>query len=403
MFFQKVSKKFIHSSIQRDEVLFTQAKTLLVLLLFFLIVLIGYSSFFLFNGVLINTKALLNYLGVLVTLVCLFVLKTSDNIKYPLRILNYLGLILVTGGVYWSGGFASNDIFWYVVAAVSSLLFISKTDGVIVTILSMFGIVGFYVIDIGQLIEMPFDPLTRSLHYRFVNAVVIILILFCLVWVLVSRNIRLHKVIQEVQASQIRESISQDFHDELGNKLAAIVHVSKRLKSSGEQEKFEMLEVIEKESQYVYDNFRDFIWVNEPSSLIVSSLFMYLTDFNQQFFAHKDLQIEGELLPINYAGDDRLPPNVVRHVVPLFKELMTNIYKYSNAERVDWSISYEKEQLILRVSDNGVGFDVNKELKGQGLKNIQKRVNQLQGDYDLSSSLGNGTQVLLRVDITKNY
>lgn len=392
-----LSNKLIHPSIQKDALLFTRAKTLLVLLIFFLLILIGYTSFFIFNGVFFNVKAILNYLGVLVTISSMIMLKVSNNLKYPLRTFGYFGILLVTGGVYWSGGFASNDILWYSVLAVSSLLFVGKIDGVIISILSILCIIGFYLIDILHLVELPFDPLTRSIHYRFANALIIVFILFFLVWVLVKRNDRLQELIQEIQASQIRESISQDFHDELGNKLASVVHLSKRLKDSkSDLERSEMLKVIETESQQVYDNFRDFIWTNSPDSIMTSSLFMYLTDFNQQFFAHKDLNVEGELLQANFSVDESVSSNVVRHVVPLFKELMTNVYKHAKATRVDWSLTCSDGGMILSVKDNGIGFDPQTVKYGQGLKSINKRVLELKGELNIVSE--NGTHVLLKID-----
>lgn len=396
MVLPKLYSNLIHPAIQQDKIQFTKAKTLLILLLFFLLVLIGYSSLFILQGALFNTKALLNYGGAIVIASCLFVLKTSPQLKHPLRIVNYTGAILITGGVYLSGGFASNDIFWFLVVGASSMLFISQTDGIIVTIFSTCVIVAFYIIDIYKLIELPSDPFTQSIHYQFINALIIILILFFLIWILVKRNHRLQNVLQETQASQIRESISQDFHDELGNKLASIVHLSKRLKDSknGEEQQ-KMLKVIESESQQVYDNFRDFIWTNDPNSLTISSLFIYLTDFNQQFFSPTEIQVDGELFEQDDKG--QIPPLVVRHIVPIFKELMTNIYKYSKATRVNWSLKQDKQQLILRVIDNGIGFDYNDRTLGHGLKNIQKRATKLQATYYVKSAMGKGTETVLSV------
>jgi signal transduction histidine kinase len=352
------------------------------------------------NDVFNNTKALLNYSGLLIIILCLFMLKKSTNLKNPMRVLSYSSAFLITGGVYLSGGFASNDILWYVVSSVSSLLFIGIADGIIMTILSIAAIIGFYIIDVEGVIELPYDTLTRSIHYRFANAMIIIIILFFLMWVLVRSNNRLQRIIEKIQKTQIRESISQDFHDELGNKLASVVHISKRLKDSkSDEEKQTMLEIIESESQQVYDNFRDFIWSIEPNNLTAGSLFMYMTDFNQQFFAYKDIQIEGKLLPFDYKGDEIIPSNIVRHIIPLFKELMTNIYKHSNANRVDWFLIYSENKLSLNINDNGRGFDPNKIAKGTGLKSIYKRCELLNSKLYINSKLGEGTQFALQINL----
>jgi len=395
----KLSSKLIHLSIQKDEMMLVKARTLLVLLLFLLVILITYTSFFIFNGILFNSKSFLNYLGVFIVIFSLLLLKTSTNLIFPLRILSYSSIVLITGGVYYSGGFASNDIFWYVVAATASLLFIGKLDGIIITILSVVAIIAFYVIELQNLIELPFDLLTNSLHYRFANALVIVVILFFLMWLLVNRNNQLQEVIREIQNSHTRDSISQDFHDELGNKLASVVHLSKRLRySNSDEEKAIMLNSIEKESQQVYDNFRDFIWSNESSNLTAKSLFIYLIDFNQHFFAYKEIQVEGQLISLDNNEEKVISQNTIRHLIPLFKELMTNIYKHANASQVNWSLTVSKLQIILKVTDNGSGFDVNETINGSGLKSINKRVKQMNANFDIQSRLGNGTQTILKID-----
>lgn len=322
----------------------------------------------------------------------------STNLNYPMRVLSFSSIVLITGGVYWSGGFASNDIFWYVVAATSSLLFISKIDGLVITLVSICAMLIFYIIDIQNLVELPIDILTASVHYRFANALVIIIILFFLMLMLVNRNNRLQKVIHDIQNSDIRETISQDFHDELGNKLASVVHLSKRLKhSKNDQERLIMLDNIETESEEVYDNFRDFIWSNEPSNLTAKALFMYLTDFNQHFFAYKNVKVEGVLLPSNNNAEEVILPIIIRHLVPLFKELMTNIHKHANADQVDWSLIVSASQVSLKISDDGIGFDISKVSNGSGLKNINKRLKQLKADFEIKSTPGKGTQVILEI------
>jgi signal transduction histidine kinase len=398
----KLYSALIHPIIQQDKLQFAKAKTLLILLLFFLVVLVGYSSFFALSGVYFDIKALLNYLGLIAISSCLLMLKWSTSIQFPLRVLSYFGVFLVSGGVYWSGGFASNDILWYLVSAISSLLFIGKTDGIIVTVLSLLAISCFYFIDITQIIDLPLDPITQSIHYRFANAVVIITIIFFLALILVRNNLRLQKIVKDIQASQIRESISQDFHDELGNKLASVIHLSKRLQhSKSETDKQSMLQVIGDESQAVYDSFRDFIWVNNPESLSINSLFMYLTDFNHHFFSHTDVFVDGQLISNDKNEDLHLSPVIIRHLVPLFKELMTNIHKHAQATKVEWSLTCNDNEVILKIIDDGKGFNVESNANGEGLKNIQKRADEIQANWTLHSALGEGTHSTLHVNLLK--
>lgn len=398
--FNGLARKAINQKIQTDPIQFIRSKTLLALLLFFCLILTAYSSFFIWNGVLFNVKALLNYLGLLLVLLCIFLLKVSPSIKNIFRVINYSGILLTTGGVYWSGGFESNDILWYLVVALSALLFIGKVDGIIVTLISMLAIIGFYLVDALQLAELQPNPLTQSIHYRFANTMIIIVILFSLVWILVRSNQGLQKIIQKIEASQIRESISKDFHDELGNKLVSIIHLSKRLKKNErDHQELEMLESIEKESKQVYESFREFIWLNDRNSLTVNSLHVYLTDFCQHFFSHQATMVEGTVTPENHKGDSEIPSTVVRNIILIFKELMTNIHKHAEAKTVRWSLIYDKDQLQLEVIDNGMGFDQASVSVGQGIKSIQKRAQELHTTLELTSEQGKGTKAKIKISI----
>lgn len=401
--FNQLSKRFINKSMQEDKLLFTRAKTLFILLVFFLVVLVAYGSFFLVNNLTFNVKTSLNFLGVLAVLLALLLLKKTQKIKYPTRVLNYLGILLITGGVYWSGGLASNDVLWYTIAAIASLLFIGVKDGLIATSISLLAITSFYFVEIFQLFEFPYDELTRGIHYRYANAIIIVVILFFLVLVMVKRNQYLYKIIQDIQNNQVRESISQDFHDELGNKLASIVHISKRLRGAGDLDaKTKMLEAIEKEAASVYDNFRDFIWANDPQNLTLDLLFEHLNDFNQNLFAFENIKVEGKLEKVSNPSEVVLSSKVVRHIIPIFKELMTNVYKHAQANWVNWSIDVKNDKLKLVVVDNGKGFDKGKNISGQGLQNMKKRVKQLNAAFEMEPVLDKGTTFKITVDIKDN-
>ena len=57
-------------------------------------------------------------------------------------------------------------------------------------------------------------------------------------------------------------------------------------------------------------------------------------------------------------------------------------------------------QLHLSITDNGCGFDLNTIKKtGNGLHNFKKRINELQGTYELHTAPGQGTVVRLNIPL----
>lgn len=72
------------------------------------------------------------------------------------------------------------------------------------------------------------------------------------------------------------------------------------------------------------------------------------------------------------------------------QEQLTNITKYSGADKVNINLSGSGDIISIEVTDNGKGFDPVKVKGGIGLRNIQSRLQVYKGKMKISSSPGNG-------------
>lgn len=94
---------------------------------------------------------------------------------------------------------------------------------------------------------------------------------------------------------------------------------------------------------------------------------------------------------INEAGEESIGDKHKELVLyRIVQEQMNNILKHAGASHVVITLSKKENYLILRVSDNGRGFDLSKKAKGIGLKNIKSRVEFYAGSMNIHSSPGNG-------------
>ena len=83
------------------------------------------------------------------------------------------------------------------------------------------------------------------------------------------------------------------------------------------------------------------------------------------------------------------------------QEFLQNSIRHSGCENISVSLSGSSNRLKLHLKDDGVGFDVKKKKsKGIGLKNIEKRVQLIDGSVSLKSSPSTGTELLVEL---KNY
>lgn len=82
------------------------------------------------------------------------------------------------------------------------------------------------------------------------------------------------------------------------------------------------------------------------------------------------------------------------------QEFLQNSIKHSMCENIEISIFNKANKLTLTLKDDGKGFDVkNINNRGIGLKNMQKRVEILKGDFNLVSSKMKGTMLTIEIPV----
>lgn len=103
-------------------------------------------------------------------------------------------------------------------------------------------------------------------------------------------------------------------------------------------------------------------------------------------------------------GDEyRLLPENEIILFRLCQEILNNIIQYSRASTITIVLNYSLNFFLLRVSDDGVGFDINlaaeasAERGSTGLLNIQKRAKLINGEISIESEIGKGTNISIRI------
>ncbi|MGB1040812.1 MAG: sensor histidine kinase, partial [Flavobacteriales bacterium] len=84
-------------------------------------------------------------------------------------------------------------------------------------------------------------------------------------------------------------------------------------------------------------------------------------------------------------------------LVRVVQEFIQNSLKHANCETIKVSMQMKEEDIVLDISDDGKGFDINKKVSGIGLKNIKKRVELIRGQVELKSELNIGTKLRIKI------
>lgn len=85
----------------------------------------------------------------------------------------------------------------------------------------------------------------------------------------------------------------------------------------------------------------------------------------------------------------------------VIQEVLTNAVKHSKASHVHIVFSIENKKLLLTITDDGIGFDVNKlkQTRSFGLSNIRSRLNLLDATHTIDSAPGKGTMYKLKIPL----
>jgi signal transduction histidine kinase len=97
--------------------------------------------------------------------------------------------------------------------------------------------------------------------------------------------------------------------------------------------------------------------------------------------------------------DESLPINVRLDLFRIFQESFTNTLRYANAKKITVDIKSEGQHIVMLISDDGCGFDMNEvNTKIQhGLLGMRERVYTLSGSFTIQSKPGEGTRIEVAV------
>lgn len=93
------------------------------------------------------------------------------------------------------------------------------------------------------------------------------------------------------------------------------------------------------------------------------------------------------------------PPTVQAQLIRIVQEALNNVRKHANASSVQITGCQEGDEVLIQVSDNGVGFSperVDVSVR-YGLRGMQERAEMIGADFQIASRPGQGTIVSLRL------
>ncbi|MBC7615228.1 MAG: response regulator [Pedobacter sp.] len=101
----------------------------------------------------------------------------------------------------------------------------------------------------------------------------------------------------------------------------------------------------------------------------------------------------------NKIGDEDLSLEMQLNLYRIVQEQLRNILKYAKATKITVDIFLLENMLILKLTDNGVGFILENAKSGIGLANMKRRAELFSGIFEIKSSPGNGCTITVSIPI----
>lgn len=194
-----------------------------------------------------------------------------------------------------------------------------------------------------------------------------------------------------------RKKLSRDLHDQVGQMLTALrmeLGRAGRLRASPDEELRAALVECKRLVDTILRSVRDLLMGLRPSMLddfgLQPALEWHVREFRNRFRTPVDLELNGRL--------DLLPDQHRTAVYRIVQEALTNCARHARASRATVAVSYERDTLEVRVSDDGVGI-ADDGHRGIGLLGIEERVRELRGTYVVRKRDQAGTELLITIPV----
>ena len=194
-----------------------------------------------------------------------------------------------------------------------------------------------------------------------------------------------------------RQRLARELHDSLSQSLyslSLIVDGGRDFARLGDIPKVKKIfEQISVTIQQVIREMRLLVYELRPSTLTQEGLFGALRRRLEIVEEHASIETH-----LEYHLTGTLPKSLEVELYGIAQEALNNALKHSGAGRVEITVFQERDKIVLKVYDNGQGFNLKNEMTfphGMGLASMTERAERIKGNVIINTATGKGTQVIV--------
>ncbi|MEO1165575.1 MAG: sensor histidine kinase, partial [Chloroflexota bacterium] len=212
---------------------------------------------------------------------------------------------------------------------------------------------------------------------------------------------RLYEQISEVAAQEERNRLARDLHDSIKQQVFSMsvsaAAAEAHLKTNTDAARAALLDV-RQSAQEAMVEMRALLQQLAPAPLeqlgFIESLRQQMEALSYRTGAK--IHTEFDRLPDN----ELLPIGAQETLFRIAQEALSNIARHARAKHVTLALTVVNNDLTLKITDDGQGFDMDEAERGMGLNNIERRVSELGGaQLRMQSAVGQGTELTVMLPL----
>jgi signal transduction histidine kinase len=220
-----------------------------------------------------------------------------------------------------------------------------------------------------------------------------------------SKEIRDHLLEELISAQEDeRRRIARELHDEASQFLAALTLNLESITGVLPQKYKDVktkLDDLKKKAIETIGSIRTLALELRPSVLDDLGLSKAVQWYAKDYLTKQGLTVNIEIAE----SKTKIPTYTETMLFRIIQEALTNIVKHAEASHVEVELQLVGSAGIIRIDDNGKGFDVKSSLTGEtswqnlGLHGMSERVTLLGGKFTINSTVGQGTIIDIEVPL----
>ncbi|NJD26812.1 MAG: GAF domain-containing sensor histidine kinase [Chloroflexi bacterium] len=216
------------------------------------------------------------------------------------------------------------------------------------------------------------------------------------------QNARLHQQVQELAIVDERLRISRDLHDGIIQAIYAVALSLEDVPELVDEDRADAIARVDRAIDRLnttITDIRTFIVGLGPG--IGTSVGDALAAIATEVTAGTRLELRVDVSGADEV-DGRLSPQATHELIQIAREALSNVARHSGADRATLSLHADGDVAVLRVADEGRGFDalLRPGAGHFGLANLHDRAAAVGGDLQIDSERGRGTRIIVRLPLT---